>query len=365
MDLLHDLYAYRTEDTFIDHLPSALLSFIPTSVCAYSYREWDRPPYSIKENSLMSKHAPFNFPVSPNVLEILYECFIREGASILDYAYFDEQKLPVRDSDAWIRFRGNKNSKSLVYNEFRLPHKIPYMASALLETTSGWVSDISYYRDGKDFSQYEMDLLTLLQPHLQQAIANARQASVMERGLQTYADTVHSLPQAIVAIGPSRKIAWATPKGKSLVKKYTGARTQAGDLLASPFREWVQHHDSLLDDPDTAPTEQLPLVLEGGGYRLTVRVIRQNDFRLLFFEEEPEELPIDRLQAHGLTPRECEVMRWVFAGKTNPEIARILGVSLVTVEKHLGSVYQKLNVENRTAAVTTAMELMKHNNGID
>ncbi len=107
------------------------------------------------------------------------------------------------------------------------------------------------------------------------------------------------------------------------------------------------------------------LILEGSGYRLTVRLIRQSAFRLLFFEEEPEELPIERLQAHGLTPRECEVLQWVMAGKSNPEVAQILSVSVVTVEKHLGSVFQKLNVENRTAAVTTAFELMKRRNGFE
>ena len=143
------------------------------------------------------------------------------------------------------------------------------------------------------------------------------------------------------------------------------ARTEAGDLLASPFREWLRQQEQLLDDPDLAPTEQLPLVLEGSGYRLTVRVIRHNEFRLLFFEEEPEELPIERLQAHGLTRRECEVLQWVIAGKSNPEVAQILSVSVVTVEKHLGSVFQKLNVENRTAAVTTAFELMKRRNGLE
>jgi len=363
MDLLHDLYAYRNEDTFTDHLPSALLSFIPTSTCAYTYREWENPPYGLKEESLTTKHAPYDFPVRPDVVEIIYECSVREGSPLLEYACLDEQKLPLRSSDIWSRLKGSEFSKSLTFNEFYLPHKIPHIATIPIETSSVCFSDISYYRDGKDFSQYEMDLLTLLQPHVQQAFFNSHRVSTIEQGLRTYSDTIHALPQAIVAIGPSRKIAWATPRGQSLVKKYAGARTEAGDLLASPFREWVRHQDQLLDDPDTAPTGQLPLVLEGEGYRLTVRLIRQQDFRLLFFEEEPEEVPVDRLLSHGLTRRECEVMQWVMAGKTNPEIARILSVSVVTVEKHLGSVFQKFNIENRTAAVTTAIELMKQKTG--
>jgi DNA-binding CsgD family transcriptional regulator len=52
-----------------------------------------------------------------------------------------------------------------------------------------------------------------------------------------------------------------------------------------------------------------------------------------------------------LTPREREVLDWVAAGKTNRDIATILGASPRTVEKHLERVYEKLGVETRTAAV--------------
>ncbi len=43
-------------------------------------------------------------------------------------------------------------------------------------------------------------------------------------------------------------------------------------------------------------------------------------------------------------------------GKTNPEIGTILGIQLTTVKKHLESTLMKLGVENRTAAVTLALE---------
>jgi DNA-binding CsgD family transcriptional regulator len=52
-----------------------------------------------------------------------------------------------------------------------------------------------------------------------------------------------------------------------------------------------------------------------------------------------------------LTAREREVLDWLAAGKTNRDIAAILGRSTRTVEKHLERIYQKLGVETRTAAV--------------
>lgn len=58
---------------------------------------------------------------------------------------------------------------------------------------------------------------------------------------------------------------------------------------------------------------------------------------------------------HGLlTAREREVLGWVATGKTNRDIAVILGASRRTIEKHLERVYEKLGVETRTAAVVRA-----------
>ena len=61
----------------------------------------------------------------------------------------------------------------------------------------------------------------------------------------------------------------------------------------------------------------------------------------------------------NLTPREAEVLYWVSEGKTNPEIALILGSSRRTVEKHVEHILEKLGVETRTAAANLALGRMR------
>ena len=51
-----------------------------------------------------------------------------------------------------------------------------------------------------------------------------------------------------------------------------------------------------------------------------------------------------------LTAREREVLFWLARGKSNGDIAAILGVAPATIGKHLERIYPKLGVENRTAA---------------
>jgi transcriptional regulator EpsA len=62
-----------------------------------------------------------------------------------------------------------------------------------------------------------------------------------------------------------------------------------------------------------------------------------------------------------ISAREIEVMRWVGSGKTNPEIAYILGVSVNTIKNHVHNAISKLGVENRSqaAAKTKQMNLLK------
>ena len=82
------------------------------------------------------------------------------------------------------------------------------------------------------------------------------------------------------------------------------------------------------------------------------------DEHLLLLSEKCSGTPWSALAEYGLTPRELEVLAWVTKGKTNPEIAQILGMSARTVQKHLEHVYQKLGVETRTNATVRALRML-------
>jgi DNA-binding NarL/FixJ family response regulator len=77
----------------------------------------------------------------------------------------------------------------------------------------------------------------------------------------------------------------------------------------------------------------------------------QQEFKPNFSTFEP-------LLSLGLTPRVGEVLLWVAQGKTNADIATILGISESTVKKHLLEVFQKLGVETRSAATLRALEVL-------
>ena len=58
-----------------------------------------------------------------------------------------------------------------------------------------------------------------------------------------------------------------------------------------------------------------------------------------------------------LSPQERRVLRLLVAGRTNPEIARELVVSVNTVKAQVKSIYRKLDVGSRMEAAEVARRL--------
>jgi DNA-binding CsgD family transcriptional regulator len=61
------------------------------------------------------------------------------------------------------------------------------------------------------------------------------------------------------------------------------------------------------------------------------------------------------LPSDGLSPREREVLRLVAAGESNSQIARRLGLSTHTVERHVANLYRKIGARGRADATAYAL----------
>ena len=60
---------------------------------------------------------------------------------------------------------------------------------------------------------------------------------------------------------------------------------------------------------------------------------------------------------YGLSNREIEILNCVRMGKTNSEIAAVLGISIFTVKNHLQNIFKKLDVYNRIQAVSKIAQI--------
>jgi DNA-binding CsgD family transcriptional regulator len=78
----------------------------------------------------------------------------------------------------------------------------------------------------------------------------------------------------------------------------------------------------------------------------------------LLMDEEHQVINADCLASLPLTSREREVLALVVAGKSNPDIGLLLGISPRTVQKHLEHTFLKLGVESRTAAAVMVLSAL-------
>lgn len=72
----------------------------------------------------------------------------------------------------------------------------------------------------------------------------------------------------------------------------------------------------------------------------------------------------DILIRYGISKREADVLRGIYAGQTNQEIANQLFISLQTVKDHSSRIYQKTFVKNRAQLTTLIRESQSHLSGV-
>ncbi|MBN2752199.1 MAG: response regulator transcription factor [Rhodospirillaceae bacterium] len=65
--------------------------------------------------------------------------------------------------------------------------------------------------------------------------------------------------------------------------------------------------------------------------------------------------PRDRSPLSALTRREYEILTQLVGGASNKEIAKILGLTEITIKSHLRNVFRKIGATNRTQAVALAL----------
>lgn len=123
-------------------------------------------------------------------------------------------------------------------------------------------------------------------------------------------------------------------------------RAPAACRLPRKVRRWLALHGS--------DAREESLVTEAGGERLFLRQYRPHprESIALHLEVTSRGAGESARRNANLTRRENEVLHWLEFGKSNREIAEILGVKPGTVGKHLERIYVKLGVENWTAAAS-------------
>jgi len=155
----------------------------------------------------------------------------------------------------------------------------------------------------------------------------------------------------LLAVNNLGKLLWATPQAQRLL---SDTLADADDFaLPDPMPQWLDQMQKGKSAAKTATMASFP-----GNEQLRLQYMGKvgpNEFLLRLAKDISGKAPAEFSSELGLTTREGEVLDWLSKGKTNRDIADILGLSPRTIDKHLEQIYSKLGVENRTAAAAIAV----------
>lgn len=152
-----------------------------------------------------------------------------------------------------------------------------------------------------------------------------------------------------VLLDAQGRVAWRSPQATRWLEQAFGSENTAQSQAAAA--SWL----------GTAQTGGEVSVALPEGRRLMARHMGQGDLgesMLLLRLATQDNAATQRMREVALTPRETEVLSWLAKGKTNRDIADILGMSPRTVNKHLEHIFEKLGVETRSAATAIAGQLL-------
>jgi DNA-binding CsgD family transcriptional regulator len=338
---LRKIYAVRDLAGFRSNLLSELPKLVPLDTAGYTeVNNRDHEHYSVSE------------PAIAEIFPGTYDAFTRhmhEHPLISHYIRTEDNRV-LKISD----FVNRSEFHNLgIYQEFFRPVGIEYQMAVTLPAKTPGVLGITVSRSSADFTERERLLLSVVRPHLVQAHENASVMSTVLGRLAAMNRALEHSSGAVTVLDQNDRITLITPAAERLLTEYFEKREQA-NCLPDTLVRWIRDQRVLISKCRVLA----PLIVDREGKRLIVRISSDQNQNFLFLKEEVTVIHSDALRTLGVTAREAEVLAWVAKGKTNSEIAAILGLTARTVEKHLQNIFCKLGVESRTAAAARVWEVV-------
>jgi DNA-binding CsgD family transcriptional regulator len=186
-------------------------------------------------------------------------------------------------------------------------------------------------------------------------IPNASQAATNRERAGT---TLGAVNQAVVGVNGEGAIALCPDAARNYLAWHFNRNLDVGDCLPPELSDWLTKQECA---KGARISGLRPFTTQREGRLLTIHLLsgQTTRYRLLLLEEKQVQFSAAVLKSHfGLSARRAEVLLWLAQGKTNNQIAVILGLSTSTIHKHTERVFDKLGVESRTAAARQAARVM-------
>jgi DNA-binding CsgD family transcriptional regulator len=341
LEFVRGLYEPRTPDGLRDHLMSALRALVPAIFAADASFEvgapqqgrtqrMDPPELRLPEgDAILARLAPSS-PIVVHFQRTRCEQFTR---------WSDVQ--PV-----------SQFLRSALYNEVYRPLGMRDGCSLFLYSRPDRIEFLGVGQH-KQTPDAHRDMLVSVSAHVRQAFRVAHVTSALIE-MAAMKSGPNCAGRGLIAMDLNGTITMETAGATKALEKFFPKRTTHG--LPEELAQWISRSEKTVRKATDVPDVRRPLVIERDGNRLIVHLLSKPEQNFMVLEEHRGAIDSGTLSSLPLTRRESEILAYIAAGKTNPEIGTILGISSRTVSKHVEHILGRLGVETRTAAAACALE---------
>jgi DNA-binding NarL/FixJ family response regulator len=250
--------------------------------------------------------------------------------------------------------------KSLVDGSLPVEER-PLLSAIVADPTTFYQNEtlghlsIGFHRSSRSFTERDLSILTILLPHLKVAYRNSQQYTKFQRQLQQQSQAFDRLKAIVLTV--SGDVRLMSVAAGNLLDRYFDREWINTNLLPDTLNNWVKQQLKL-QQADPIVFIQ-PWQIEKNGRKLKIDLLcdfTAEQHLLICSEQSADFSPIPHFESIGLSKREAAVLALVAAGKTNPQIAEQLTISIKTVKKHLEHIFSKLNATSRIDAVNKALQ---------
>ena len=232
-----------------------------------------------------------------------------------------------------------------LYQDVYRPMGVEYQIAATIRLSPNQITAFALSRRQDDYNERDRTILELLRPHLVVAFNHLDLTQTQQAILDGTELALNELSSATLMVDVQGRILYHTGPGR----QWIGAANQ--DRLPAPISDWL---DRCLN---TGAREVLRQnTVDGEIYIRAVPTSSPERLLLVLSKENLRSPAVDSPSVSSLSQRQREVARWIREGKTNAEIASIMGISPRTVQKHIEHVFEKLGVKTRVAIATRTQD---------
>jgi DNA-binding CsgD family transcriptional regulator len=247
----------------------------------------------------------------------------------------------------------SKWQKTAVFNEFYARLGMRERLSVSLSFSRPDITGIIAHRSQGTFTERDRSILNLLRCHVSQICANAkvRPPPACPSIMQALESLVGG---SIIALDAAGQIQFCSNLANQYLESFFANERPFRDGMPLTVKGWALRELARFERDEFGIRPLQQLVARIGERTLHIRIAktREGDGCVLLLRAEDPALELAKLSCFGLGARSTEVLYWLAKGKTNKEIAIILGMAAETVKTHLKEIYLRLHIENRATAAS-------------